>query len=172
MRNIEIDEEVYQALFKLAKSFEDTPNDVLRRLLGIDGRYEEQIIQKGKRDYEQPLKNLISSMNLEYKISKNRIKITPLEDYYVPILETLVELGGTGKVEQILQRVFEKMKDKFTEDDLKDVPSGVDVRWRKCAQWARFKLIQMGLISKTSPRGIWEITSEGKDYLDKTEKDL
>jgi len=172
MRKIEIDEEVYQALFKLAKSFEDTPNDVLRRLLGLDEQYEEQMDPKGKKDYEQPLKNLISSLNLEYKTSKNKVKITPLEDYYAPILETLLELGGSGKVEQILHRVFEKMKDKLTEDDLKDIPFGTSVRWRKCAQWARFKLVEMGFISKNSPRGIWEITSEGKNYLDKTKKDI
>jgi hypothetical protein len=35
LRSIELTEDVYQALLKLVRSFEDTPCDVLRRLLGL-----------------------------------------------------------------------------------------------------------------------------------------
>ena len=37
MRVIRIDDDVYQALQKLARPFVDTPNSVLRRLLGLNG---------------------------------------------------------------------------------------------------------------------------------------
>lgn len=69
MKRIEIDEEVYQALLKLVRSFEDTPNDVLRRLLGLDEVHEEQqeteTVIKAEKDYERPIKEMMTSLGLK-----------------------------------------------------------------------------------------------------------
>jgi negative regulator of replication initiation len=36
MKKIEIDDEVHKALLGVAESFEDKPNDILRRILGLN----------------------------------------------------------------------------------------------------------------------------------------
>ncbi|MFN3396352.1 MAG: winged helix-turn-helix domain-containing protein, partial [Thermodesulfovibrionales bacterium] len=38
-------------------------------------------------------------------------------------------------------------------------------RWENTAQWCRNTLVQEGLLSSDSPRGIWEITAEGEKLL-------
>jgi hypothetical protein len=41
-----------------------------------------------------------------------------------------------------------------------------DPRWRNTAHWTRSQLVQRGMLSHTSPRGTWEITPEGRKYLE------
>ena len=69
MKKVEIDEEVYQALLKLVKSFEDTPNDVLRRLLGLDEIHKEQLetetVVKAEKDYKRPIEKMMTSLGIE-----------------------------------------------------------------------------------------------------------
>jgi hypothetical protein len=37
-------------------------------------------------------------------------------------------------------------------------------RCENTARWARQKMVEKGLLAKDSPRGIWEITEEGRKY--------
>lgn len=97
--------------------------------------------------------------------SKLKGKITPQREYRIPILEALMEMGGGGRVKDILEKVEAKMKDKLTQIDYKKLPSGTYVRWKNYAMWGRFKMINDGLLKKGSPRGIWEITDKGQSYL-------
>ena len=39
-------------------------------------------------------------------------------------------------------------------------------RWRNTAQWARNAMVKEGLLASDSPRGVWEITAEGKQWLE------
>jgi hypothetical protein len=86
------------------------------------------------------------------------------EEYQTVILETLMELGGRGRVGNVLDMVFERLKDRMTDDDLEKLPSG-DARWRKNAQWARYFMVKEGLLNPNSPHGIWEVTEEGKFHF-------
>ena len=86
-------------------------------------------------------------------------------EYRIPILQVLTDLGGRGKVNEILRRVYEKMKDVLNSFDLEVLSSGFDVRWRNAAQWERNTMVNQGLLEKDSSRGIWEITESGKNYL-------
>jgi len=86
-------------------------------------------------------------------------------EYRIPILQVLTDLGGRGKVNEILERVYEKMKDVLNSVDLEVLPSGFHFRWRDSAQWERNTMVNQGLLEKDSPRGIWEITESGKNYL-------
>lgn len=90
---------------------------------------------------------------------------TPRDEYIIPILESIAELGGNGRIPEILQKVKEKMIDVLTEYDMELEPEGNEYRWRKSAQWARYHLTQKGLLSDESPRGVWEITDAGRKYL-------
>ncbi|MGD6810511.1 MAG: winged helix-turn-helix domain-containing protein [Candidatus Bathyarchaeia archaeon] len=95
--------------------------------------------------------------------SKNYGTATPQQEYAVPILETLIEMGGSGKASIVLSQVFEKMKNRLKEKDLETLPKGV-VRWRDAANWERTRLKGQGYIKKGLPNGIWEITNEGRTY--------
>ena len=49
-------------------------------------------------------------------------------------------------------------------------------RWRNAAQWARNSMIHEGLLKADSPRGVWEISDQGRRALpvadDETRRDL
>ena len=89
-------------------------------------------------------------------------KITPQADYTLPILEALIEKGGSGKMSEVLSRVFGKMKNRLKPKDLEKTPSGA-IRWKNHAQWERQRLKSEGYLKKDSPRGIWEITDKGRN---------
>lgn len=90
---------------------------------------------------------------------------TPEPAFRKPILEALVELGGSGSVQEVLDRVEARMADRLTEYDRKLLPAGYDIRWRNTAQWARYRMVQEGLLARKSRRGIWEITELGRREL-------
>jgi predicted CopG family antitoxin len=166
MKKIEIDDEVYRALLRLAESFEDTPNSILRRLLRLN-----KISLVDEKEEETALEEMRKIVGIkDTSISKFKGvkgKITHVKDYYIPILESLMELGGCAKAYDVLERVREKMIDVLTEMDLELLPSGNDLRWRNKAQWARFLMIKEGLLKNNSPKGVWEITEYGKKYIEK-----
>jgi restriction system protein len=97
---------------------------------------------------------------------------TPQEAYVVPILHALKELGGSGTVEQVLDRVGALMLGTLKEPDLELLPSGKQIRWRNTAQWARQWMVEEELLAGDSPRGTWEITEAGRAYLRQHAKNL
>jgi hypothetical protein len=92
---------------------------------------------------------------------------TPDKAYFMPLLETLIEMGGRGKTKDVVDKIGEKMKDKLTDFDMEILPSGTDIRWRNTAKWARNTLKELGLLKRDSPRGIWEISEKGRKYYEK-----
>jgi len=112
----------------------------------------------------------IFSESLSLKLIEKRTKLkkglrTKEEEYYLPILETLVELGGSGKMKNVLEKVFDKMKNKLNKYDLEHLPSDPkQVRWKNAAQWARNAMVKKGYLSSNTSKGIWEITQKGKDF--------
>jgi hypothetical protein len=93
-------------------------------------------------------------------------EITPRNGYRLPILEALVEMGGRAKVSEVLNKVFDKMKDQLKPKDVEKLPSGISIRWENRAQWERLRLINEGSLKKDSPRGIWEITDAGRKFYE------
>jgi len=88
------------------------------------------------------------------------------EAYYVPILSVLSEMGGAGKVADVLDRVGKKMKGVLKKPDYAPLASSPDnLRWRNAAQWARNSMVNEGLLKKDSPRGVWEIGDKGEGSL-------
>jgi len=96
--------------------------------------------------------------------------ITPMETYYLPLLETLYELGGRGKTREVIERVGEKMRDILTPYDYEYLPSGGSIRWENRVQWARLKLVHKGLLKRDSPKGIWELSEKGYKYMENLKK--
>ena len=94
-------------------------------------------------------------------------EILPQAEYTLPILESLVEMGGSGRMPKVLDKVYDKIKDRLRKKDFEMLSSGTAVRWRNRAQWERQRLKSEGYLKKDSPRGIWEITDDGKKLYER-----
>jgi len=90
---------------------------------------------------------------------------TPYADYFVPILLALVEAGGKERTGTVLEHAEAMMGASMREGDRTPLPSGVP-KWRSTAGYARAKLVQMGLLSARSQPGIWEVTRQGRAWLE------
>ncbi len=86
--------------------------------------------------------------------------------YYVPILEALSEMGGRGEIGEVLDRVYGIMRSYLKPVDKEPLPSDPNTpRWRNAACWARNSMVKEGLLRNDSPRGVWEITDAGRQWL-------
>ena len=95
---------------------------------------------------------------------------TSEEAFRRPILETLVEMGGSAPVNEALDKVEDKMKNILNNYDRQPLPSYPNtVRWRNTAQWCRNSMVQEGLMKADSPRGVWEISGRGREALRREE---
>lgn len=87
---------------------------------------------------------------------KRNDNLPTFDELMIPVLESLVELGGSGSIEEINQKVYERTK--LTESQLQ-VPHGEDgrteVEYRLA--WTRTYLKKAGLLENSS-RGIWALT--------------
>jgi restriction system protein len=91
---------------------------------------------------------------------------TPEAAYYLPLLRILDQMGGSGKVAEVLERVGKLMKPILKPVDYDPLASGPDnPRWRNAAQWARNSMIRESLLKADSPRGVWEISDKGRQAL-------
>lgn len=91
---------------------------------------------------------------------------TRAEEYYRPILRVLDRRGGSGPVGDVLDEVHQEMRGILRDVDFEPLPSdGSMPRWRNTAQWARISMVKAGLLKSGSPRGVWEITRKGREYL-------
>lgn len=94
---------------------------------------------------------------------------TPEDAYHRPILRVLERRGGSGQVGDVLEEVCEEMKGILRDVDFEPLASDPhNPRWRNAAQWARNSMVNEGLLKSGSPRGVWEITEKGREYLKDT----
>jgi len=91
------------------------------------------------------------------------------EAYFKPILQALNEMGGSGQVKDVLDRIGEIMRPVLKDVDYEPLASSPDNhRWRNAAQWARQSMIYDGYLKSDSPRGVWEVSDKGRESF-KTE---
>ena len=96
---------------------------------------------------------------------------TPQDAFRLPILRTLVAMGGSGATGAVLDRVYEQIKDRLNEHDLAPTPSNEDrPRWRNTAAWCRYTLREEDLIVADSLRGVWEISDAGRRAVEEIGK--
>jgi len=92
---------------------------------------------------------------------------TPEHAFRKPILESLVEMGGSGRVGDVLARVEERMQGILNEADFGHRASdNKNPRWHNTANWARNSMVRDGLLKANSSRGIWEISGKGGEWLE------
>jgi len=156
---IRVDEEVFGALQSQAEPFVDTPNDVLRRLLGLSGPSTSSVAMGGGRLPPGGGKRLASGGGERLPAGES----TPNGMFRAPILSALAELGGKGRTAEILQLVEAKMSHILNAKDREWLPDGADIRWRKKAGWEAYNMQKEGLLVKGPPRGVWHLTERGQE---------
>jgi len=89
------------------------------------------------------------------------------EELYVqPVLTALVELGGSARMNDVIDRVGKLMNGILKDVDRDPLASDPDMpRWRNAAQWARWAMVKDGLLKPDSPRGVWEVSEAGRRAL-------
>ena len=184
--SIYIDEDVFVELQKRAVPLVDDPSSVLRRVLGLpepgegpdttassqeprtpDPRPAPRSSRKPPAAKEPKGQNR-SSQSSNRPRRAARGSLLPQAEYELPLLESLVELGGSGPASEIIDHVGSKLDGRLTAADCSTLASG-DVRWRNRVQFVRIGLVKEGLIARESPRGIWEITNAGRERLQDSE---
>lgn len=149
MPSIEIDNDVFELVKAEAEPFVDTPNSVLRRLLGLEGGAPPKGgTTTGKAD-RAPLGSLL-----------------PESAYELPILQVLAERGGSAPAREVTKAVGEILAEELTELDRAHLNSG-DIRWENRVAFTRLTLRKAGLLKPDSPRGVWELTDKGREAAKK-----
>ena len=100
------------------------------------------------------------------RLSKGHL--TAVNEFIRPILESLVEMGGSARSAQVMRSVNQKMETKLNEYDRQTLRSNSSqTYWWNRANWCRFDLIRKhGFLHDNSPRGYWEITDSGRRHLE------
>lgn len=159
---IEIDPDVYEAL-KASSTFEDTPNTVLRRILGLrspsNARHDEPNSLRTQGSTHE------SRRRGAKKTAPKRTRIPaglllPQSEYFLPIMKVLEENGGQAPKTSVLERLGTRLNDRFTDLDREALETG-EPRWQSRAQFARLRLVKDGLLDGDAPRGIWALTAKG-----------
>ena len=90
----------------------------------------------------------------------NRKDVTPLWEYYRPILKAVVELGGDATRKEIEPLVEESMRGRFNERDM-DIMQRGQYRWQLKIRRSRKHLIEEGWLEDNSHTR-WIITESGR----------
>lgn len=150
---IRVSEKTYQALKQHAEPFVDTPEAVIRRLLGET----------------EPAETADGEVGLSAKKTARAARGAQLEEaaYEVPLLEVLVQHGGRATKAEALESLEPKISDHLTELEREYVTSG-EQRWQNRAAWVRYRLVESGDMLRDVPRGTWAISEQGRRRLEET----
>jgi Mrr N-terminal domain len=168
-----IDDDVLALLKSNAEPFVDTPNTVLRRLLGLPpmngSMSHEDFVGDGGDEpvTAAPKKTTRQGRRRRRRPASERAQpgtILPHEEYEIPILAILDAHAGRAPTSEVLDELGRKLADRFMPADLDTLATG-NIRWRNRAQFVRLRLIERGDMASGSPRGLWEITDQGRDRL-------
>jgi hypothetical protein len=148
MPTIRVDQDVFEGLQKLAQPFVDSPSMVIRRLL------ESQGVLKAR-----PKASAAASAG----------GLTPQSVYESYLLHLLLkESAGKGHKRDVTHAVVKRMmKDGYIGPADQELVSTGETKAENTITWARNALKSRGYLSRISPRGIWELTPEGREAANK-----
>jgi hypothetical protein len=169
---ISIDDDVFAALQSQAEPLVDDVNSVLRRLLSLgrrpsEGRAQDQAPRLPRRGGAARSRQR-RGRRAPAHARAQRGSLLPESEYELPILRALEEGGGSAPASHVIERVGEMLDERLTSADQELLTSGL-VRWRSRTQFVRLRLAQRGDMLSDSPRGVWEISAQGRERLRKNE---
>ena len=182
MPTIRVDGAVYKALQGRAEAFVDTPNSVLRRILGLQpGRDETEQLEVGtsvpearavtvaKQGGRRATGKTAAATPRRRRGPARRERapsgsLLPSERYREPILRALAQRGGTAPAREVIDAVGQALAGDFTTIDRDKLGSG-GVRWENRVQFVRLRMVDEGLMVKGGAKGVWAITDQGRASL-------
>jgi restriction system protein len=78
--------------------------------------------------------------------------------FFIPVIDVLKELGGSGKPAEVIDQVIEKLN--ISEEEQAETIKSGGSRVRNQVQWARLYLVKSGFLD-ASKRGVWSLTEKG-----------
>jgi len=97
---------------------------------------------------------------------RRRGQRTSETQFYVPILHALAQMGGSGKMADVIKRVGQMMNGKLKSIDLEPLSSTGMPRWDTSVRFARLAMVRNGLLKDGSRHGVWEMTDKGRGLID------
>jgi hypothetical protein len=159
---IRVSQRIWDRMKQHAQPFEDSPNDIIDRALdALDLIRNSSTTSQKHRSIKSK-----SAKTMNEIIGKSKIDH---QEFRVPILETLRELGGKARPRSVRERLEPKLVELFgsrvTKAELAPV-SNSQPRWWNAASWERKYLVNDGLLKGGSDRGVWELTEAGYKFLE------
>lgn len=158
---IEVDEEVMAAIGEGAEAFVDSPNDVLRRRLGLQETARPSCALL-------PLRRAPSYSSGRGSERAQTGELLPMAEYELPLLRALSQLGGSGPRWKVKDAVESMLADRLREADRQRLQNGEE-RWSNRLGFARLRAVERGHIRSDSQRGIWELAEAGIERLGQLE---
>jgi hypothetical protein len=169
--SIDIDDEVFSVLQHDAEPFVDTPNTVLRRMLGIHQNGSRPaggiptsnppLTAEGPTSSRKRSSKPKKAANNGKPVRAARGTLLPESEYELPILLYLSEHGGRAPSREVVEAIGETLADRITDADRQPLNSG-ETRWKSRIAFARLRMVEKGYLDGQAPRGTWEITDKGR----------
>jgi len=147
---IRISEELFKEVQKYAEPLVDNFESVIWRLLSPVERN----------------KSTVQDKVVERRVPRKRSRgeTTLQKEFRKPILEALIDMGGQGPCVEVCVAVGRKMNDQLKAGDYKLNADGTK-KWEKAVHFQRLAMVHEGLLADDSPRGIWQITDKGREWV-------
>ncbi len=98
-------------------------------------------------------------MTTKAKHKTKKLEGTKFLRYFGPLLDALRTLGGSGKPDEVVEQIAVDMK--LSDKEQNEVVQSGSSRLKTNVAWARFYLVQEGLLD-SSKRGVWSLTEKGR----------
>ncbi len=145
MRTIQIDDEVFAEIQKVAVPLVDDANGALRRVFKLSSAAP---------------RAMTNGHNGRQRLERG--KLTQHSVLRLHIYEALIGHGGSAPRQLVLAEMAKKLDGKLTESDTILTRTG-ERKWQNRASWERQNMAMAGLLDSDAPHGIWQLTKAGKD---------
>jgi hypothetical protein len=90
--------------------------------------------------------------------------LTPPRDFWKHVLGILIEKGGKAPRQEVHNIMKRRLDGRLMPGDIEVNRDGT-LKWEKQVDYQRLAMANEGLLHKHSPRGIWEITDVGRQWI-------
>lgn len=154
MRVVRISDELFREVQKYAEPLVDSFDTALWKALGA------------RKEGSISIPDRIATLPRR-TMTRRAVNVTNQKEFRRPMLQSIVERGGKATAEEVVGDVERKLKDRLKPEDYEPNLDG-KAKWFKAVHFQRLAMVHDGLLSRYSPRGIWEITDLGKQWLRST----